>query len=471
MFFKMLLGALSRQKRKHLMIAFTVGLGVSLATAMLGVMFDVGDKVNQELKSYGANLSVIPKGASILSDLYRFQDEGQTNGESGSAGTSRAGSPIGANDPSGSSASSSSSSSAGSNQAGAADVANNFIPESELYKIKMIFWAYNIVDFAPYLSIDGFVGETSVPLTGTWFNKHLSLPTGDEVDTGMTGLKSWWVLDGPPGDDSEPNEVLVGKEAAQKLNLTKGSQFTISLKPGGEGMTFTVKTIFESGGEDDGKIFASLAPVQELADRKGLVQRVEVSALTTPENELARRAAQNPGSLTRLEWDTWYCTAYISSIAYQIEEILPMVRVKAILRVAQSEGAILEKTQLMIILLTVLTLICSALAISNLVTANVMERSVEIGLMKALGATGLGISVLVLSEILIASFVGGLAGYLVGLALSQLIGLSVFGSHVAIKLVVIPIGVLMVLLVSLLGSLPALRALLRLKPTEVLHGR
>ncbi|MDR1656529.1 MAG: ABC transporter permease [Deltaproteobacteria bacterium] len=442
MFLKMLRGALSRQKRKHLLIAFTVGLGVSLATAMLGVMFDVGDKVNQELKSYGANLSVIPKGASILNDLYRFESEGDQSDEKAPA-------PVD----------------------GAADVTNNYIAEDELFKIKMIFWAFNIVDFAPYLSVDVFTGDQKVALTGTWFNKHLSLPTGDEVDTGMTGLKSWWVFDGPPGDDAEPDSVLVGKEAAKMLGLSKGDRFSVSAAPGGPQTSFTVRTIFESGGEDDAKIFAALAPVQTLAGRPGLVQRVEVSALTTPENELARRAAQNPGSLTRLEWDTWYCTAYISSIAYQIEEILPGVRVKPILRVAQSEGAILEKTQLMIILLTALTLLCSALAISNLVTANIMERSVEIGLMKALGATSLGISILILSEILIASFIGGTVGYLVGLALSQLIGLSVFGSTVAVKVVVIPIGVLMVLVVSLLGSLPALRALLRLRPTEVLHGR
>ena len=91
--------------------------------------------------------------------------------------------------------------------------------------------------------------------------------------------------------------------------------------------------------------------------------------------------------------------------------------------------------------------------------------------MKALGAAGLSITALVLSEILAASFFGGFFGYLAGLGLAQLIGLTVFGSLVSVKLVVIPIGVLMVLAVILAGSLPALRALLSLKPTEVLHGR
>lgn len=53
MFWRMVFRALGRQQKKMLMIAFTIALGASLATAMLNVMFDVGDKVNQELKTYG----------------------------------------------------------------------------------------------------------------------------------------------------------------------------------------------------------------------------------------------------------------------------------------------------------------------------------------------------------------------------------------------------------------------------------
>lgn len=171
-----------------------------------------------------------------------------------------------------------------------------------------------------------------------------------------------------------------------------------------------------------------------------------------------------------MEWDTWYCTAYISSIAYQIEEIMPGVRVKAVLQVAESEGAILQKTQLLMLLLTILTLVCSALAISNLVTANVMERSAEIGLIKALGANNAAITGLMLTEILITAIIGGIAGYFIGLAFAQIIGHTVFGSAIAIKGLVIPLAVILVLLITVGGSLPAIRMLLRLRPTEVLHG-
>jgi putative ABC transport system permease protein len=429
----MVWGAFGGQKRKNALIALTVGLGVSLAAALLGVMFDVGDKVNQELKSYGANLNIVPRGASMLTEMYLLNDEPPEGEDLNSK------------------------------------AAENFIPENELFKIKMIFWAYNIVDFAPYLTVPVSLGPKKVLLTGTWFNKLLSLPTGDEVNVGVTALKSWWKLDGPPGDDAAENEVLVGQRLAQDLNLKKGELIKVTAGP--NTVSLKVRAIFDGGGPEDDRIYAPLALAQSLANRPGLVESVEVSALTTPENELARRAALNPGSLSRLEWDTWYCTAYISSIAYQLEEVLPAVRVKAIRRVAESEGAILGKIQLLMILLTILTLLCSALAISNLVTAGIMERGVEIGLLKALGASNFSVTALFLLELFLVALIGGAIGYALGFGLAQIIGLSVFGTTIDVKTAVIPITGLMILAIALMGSLPALRILLSLKPTEVLHGR
>ena len=75
MFMRMLRGTLLRQWKKMLMIAFTIALGASLCTAMLSVVLDVKDKVNQELKAYGANITVVPKQASILNDLYEVEGE------------------------------------------------------------------------------------------------------------------------------------------------------------------------------------------------------------------------------------------------------------------------------------------------------------------------------------------------------------------------------------------------------------
>ncbi len=199
----------------------------------------------------------------------------------------------------------------------------------------------------------------------------------------------------------------------------------------------------------------------------GKVAKVEVSAITTPDNDLARKAAHNPKSLTLKEWETWYCTAYVSAISYQIEEAVSGARAKPVRQVAESEGAILQKTQLLMLLITALSLAGSALGISNLLTASVMERTREIGLLKALGATDSEILLSTLSE----TMATGIAGYFMGLGFAQIIGQTVFGSAVEAKGMVIPIVMILVVLVTLAGSLPAFRMLLSLRPAEVLHGR
>lgn len=74
MFWQMIKGTIFRQGRQLLFVALVVALGISLAAAMLNVMFDVGDKVNKELKAFGANITVTSKNASILKDIYGVSD-------------------------------------------------------------------------------------------------------------------------------------------------------------------------------------------------------------------------------------------------------------------------------------------------------------------------------------------------------------------------------------------------------------
>jgi putative ABC transport system permease protein len=355
-----------------------------------------------------------------------------------------------------------------------AGVADAYLLEEELPKIKTVFWAYNILDFAPRLDVPARVRDQDVTLTGTWFAKHLDIPTGESVDTGIINLKSWWELRGEWPKDDDAEGVMAGSAFALKNGIQPGDSLTVRVRDASgrdREAVLRVRAVFHSGDKEDNELIAPLAVVQRLADLRGKVRGIEVSALTTPENDLARRAARNPHSLSRKDWEVWYCTAYVGAVAFQIEEVLTNARAKPILQVSESEGAILQKTSLLMLLLTLLSLACSALAISNLVTANVMERSTELGLLKALGATDGQISLAVLAEMLIAGIVGGVAGYAAGLGLAELIGRTVFSSAVTPKLLVVPVVALLVLLVTLGGSLPAIRMLLRLRPAEVLHGR
>ena len=126
---------------------------------------------------------------------------------------------------------------------------------------------------------------------------------------------------------------------------------------------------------------------------------------------------------------------------------------------------------MLMLLVTVLSLAGSALAIANLVSANVMERAPEIGLLKAVGAKDNAVVRMLLAEITIVGLVGGVAGYFAGIGFAQIIGRTVFSSSIAVAPVVAGIVAVLVTIVVLAGSIPAIRFLLGLRPAEVLHGR
>lgn len=424
MFWTMVKGALIRQRGRFFLIALTVALGVSLAAAMLNVMFDVGDKVNQELKAFGANITVAPKNASLLNDVYGV---GSDSGH------------------------------------------KEYLNEEDLGKIKTIFWTNNIVAFTPMLNGTVSVNGQNVNLTGTWFNYHMTLPTGDAFDTGVEEMKSWWQIDGDwPKDNTD--QVLIGQKLAESLQVKTGDTLSYRRADGTQGQ-FVIAGIVSGGGNEDNAILASLPVVQQALNLKGKVSEIEVSAITTPENDLARKAAANPERLSQAEREIWYCTAYVSSIAFQIEEVVNNSSARPVRQIAESEGKILDKTQLLMLLITVLSLISAALGVSNLVSANVMERSREIGLMKALGAKNYEVILMILTETLIAGILGGVVGYFIGMGFAQVIGYTVFGSAIANNIIIVPIVGALMVAVILLGSVPAIRTLLSLQPASVLHGR
>ncbi|MBR6953919.1 MAG: ABC transporter permease [Clostridia bacterium] len=429
MLFRMIRGVLFHQKGKMLLIALTIMLGASLATGMLNVVLGVEEKVNKELKNYGANIVVKPKDSSLLADIYDVGEGTELN--------------------------------------------TAWLREDELGKIKTIFWAFNIVDFTPFLDTAVTLPDGSqARLTGTWFNHHLDLPTGESLDTGVVSIRSWWDVTGgrwlDEQDENADAEIMAGTLLAQRMGWQAGDKVHLTC-PQGE-MDVIIAGIYDAGGDEDEQLFATLDLVQALTGLEGKVASIEVSALTTPDNELARRAARNPAALSSRDYETWYCTAYVSAVCYQIQEVITGSVASAVRKVAESEGTILDKTKLLMILITALSLIGSALGISNLVTASVMERSQEIGLLKAIGAKDRSITGVVMTEILITALIGSVAGYFLGFGFAQLIGHSVFGSSIEMNPQVIPIVAGLIALVTVAGSLPAIRMVLRLRPAEVLHG-
>lgn len=430
MFLRMLKRAFTIGFKGKLLAIVTIAFGASLATAMLNVSLDVGDKINRELKTYGANLQVLPRTDTLSAEIGGVDFN-----------------PL-------------------------AD--RQYVDEALLPKLKTIFWAYNIVGFAPYLEASSQVNGLNrpVPIVGTWFEKKIDVPTGEEVVTGVKQLKPWWTVEGDWLEDGRGNGVLVGRSLAQQLKLQAGQELDVSVnaKQSAKALKLKVAGIVDSGGQDDEKLFVSLALLQEQLGLSGKVGRVEVSALTTPENELARKAVDDPKALTAGEFETWYCTAYVSSIAYQIEEAIPGSQAKVIRQVAESEGTILTKIQVLMLVLTAAALISSGLGISGLMTTKVLERSKEIGLMKAVGAQNAAVLALFLIESVITGVLGGAVGYGAGLGFAHLISQSVFGTALSVKGLVLPLVLLLSVAVTLAGSFSAMRMVFKLRPANVLRG-
>lgn len=435
-FLRMVYRSFSRQLRRRLLIAVTVCLSASIAVAMLGIVFDVGDKLNAELSTYGSNIVVQPKSGAVVSELYGGDQSGTAASSSGQDPTA-------------------------------------FLAESEVPKLKTIFWAYNITNFAPELTIHvdvttGSAKSEQVPLVGTWFNKTLNLNSGETTVVGVQGMRSWWSVEGNwPKDDTA--QAMLGKDLATRLDVSVGQ--SIQLSKNDASQSIQVVGIFDSGDDDNSAIYLPSSVAQTLAGLPDQINRIEVKALTTPENDLARKAAKNPAALSQDEWETWYCTAYPSSIAYQIEEVLPDAVAKQVRQVAALQGNVLNKTSAVMILMTALSLLAAAVAVANLMAASISERSAELALLKAVGATDGAVSRLMLMETATISLVGAIVGSILGVGVAQIVGHVVFGSGVTMRPMVFILVFVLLAVTVLAASASTIRSILHVHPAEVLHGR
>nr|WP_273386369.1 ABC transporter permease [Bifidobacterium indicum] len=435
---RMIVRSFSRQFGRRILIAVTVCLSACVAVAMLGVVFDVGDKLNAELSTYGSNIIVQPKSDAVVSDLYGSQAS-QGSQEQSSRPAS-------------------------------------YLKESDVPKIKTIFWAYNITDFAPQLDIKAGVDGVEAPVVGTWFRKDIHLDSGESTTVGVRGLRSWWKVEGSwpeDGRDSstgDPAQGMIGKDLAARLGGKRIGD-TVGLKMDGQTQQVRIVGIFDSGDSDSSALYVPTWALQKISGLPDQVDRVEVKALTTPENDLARKAARNPAALSQDEWETWYCTAYPSAIAYQIEEAIPGAVAKQVRQVAALQGDVLQKTQAVMILMTILSLLAAAIAVANLMAASISERSSEFALLKALGATDGAVSRLVLAETALISLVGAVVGALLGSGVAQIVGHVVFGSGITMRPMVFVLVFVLLALTVLVASISSIRSILRLRPAEVLHGR
>jgi putative ABC transport system permease protein len=439
MFPRLVYESFRRQARRKLLAAVAITLGVAVATAMIAVATDIGDKINRELRSYGANLVVTPQEDTLDVEV------GGVNLKPPSDGT--------------------------------------FLNEADLPKIRGTFWHHNIVGFSPMLPVTVKIdGTRDATLVGTYFNKQLTFGK-EHFTTGVTITNPWWKVScgdskcgdarparparventpapgGWPNDDSQ--DLLLGERLAAKLDKHPGDTLQI------DDRSYSVSGVLSTGGPEDDQIVAPLAVAQQILGKPSAVRRVYVSALTKPPDALS---ARDPNTMSPEVYDRWYCSPYVESIAYQLQEVIPHSHAEQIRQVAQNEGNVLSRIKGLMLLVTFAALFASALAVSAAMATAIFERRVEIGLMKALGAGNFTVSAIFFAEAMLLALLGGMVGFSVGALLAHQIGRSIFNSQISIEPVLFPIILAVAVFVTFAGSASAIRRAVKFDPVFALRG-
>jgi putative ABC transport system permease protein len=427
MIFRIVWESLARRRRRKALSVFAVTLGIAVTAAVATLTLDVGDKVNRELRSFGANLSVTPAadGLPVAVGGVDYRPAG----------------------------------------------AGAFLPESSLTSLKTIFWRNNIVAFAPFIYVPATLEGQPLVVTGSWFDKVVINNKSEFFATGLKPLHPAWKISGAWPADDDARGILIGRRVAERLNLRTGQSVPFVSAGGASGSParpaeFIVRGILESGGPEDDQAIAPLASVQRWADLEGKVRRIEVSALTKPEDDFARTDVSR---LSSADFDRWFCTPYATSIAYQIQKAIPEAQAQPVYRVAESEGRIVNRVGVLMALLVAAALVAAGLAVASMMLATVLERRGEIGLFKALGATDARVAEVFLLEACAIGVLGGVAGYFFGSLLAWRLALAVFGSAVTLHWVILPVCLAAALLVTLAGSALPLGRALKISPSLALR--
>ncbi len=244
MFGRTLRKSISKRKSRIAIAIISVIIGASIATALLSVSMDVSEKVGYEFRKYGANLIVVPETDTI--------QVGFPGVDFGSVTEQR------------------------------------YINESDLWKIKTIYWRNNVLGFAPLLysviTVNNEQKQQEVVLTGTYFNKNVNIlePYSSEdssiFKTGIQTISPWWNVTGNWIEDpNDLNNSMVGINVAESLDLEIGNQYNIQYIIDIENNSnvnecnLTVIGIINTDGHEDNQIFVNLQAAQNISERPNMV--------------------------------------------------------------------------------------------------------------------------------------------------------------------------------------------------------
>ncbi len=302
--------------------------------------------------------------------------------------------------------------------------------EDVLVKLGNLAGDLPLLGHTPLLYAVAKIGSRHVVLAGTW-------------PDALRRVNPSWRVEGKWLEDRDDlGGAILGTSLAQKLGLTLGDPLTIAAHSGTH--RFRVIGILSTGGSEDEQVIVTLRAAQEVSGQAGRLSLIQVSALGADRS--------------------------VEEIARALESGLPGVEARTQLRLILAEERLLARLSLLLGLIASLILVASGLGVAAAMASSVLERTREIGLMKALGASRARVGGLFLAEAGAMGLCGGLLGGGAGLLLAQAIAWSIFGGSVPFRIAPAIASVGMGVCVASLGSLIPIHRAVSIHPARVLRG-
>jgi putative ABC transport system permease protein len=262
-----------------------------------------------------------------------------------------------------------------------------------------------------------------------------------------------WRVDGSwPGAGGS---CLVGAALAARAGLAPGggARVVLAVTHAGnaaapvqraDGIMLRVAGILSTGEAEDDQVFVPLATLQEATALGGRVSLVAYAIDGGVEG--------------------------VDRAARALHAAVPGSSARPLRPIAAAQGLILGKLDRMMVLLTAVVLILSALCLATTLLAMVVEREAEIGLMRSMGAGDGDVVRMFMGEVSLLGLAGGALGLILGALGSRLVGERLFGVAVDPRLQVVPMVLLTALLVCWVAVLVPLRRALTIQPAAALRG-
>lgn len=198
-------------------------------------------------------------------------------------------------------------------------------------------------------------------------------------------LKPWWKVEGSLKNGS----AILGSEFASRSGLKIGDSLSL------QNYSISVSgVLMQTGSKDDYFIYLPLNMAQKIFSRAGEINAISIFADTDK----------------------------IATVTGEIERIED-VQVVTVNQILGAVNTLISSGRAMVLSVTIIAILVSALGVANTMLMSVFERTKEIGLMKAVGASDIDIFKLIFLETLCLSLIGGSIGIFAGVILSNFLGI------------------------------------------------